>query len=124
MAVRHRLPGWFGRKCVVARGQHRADRHQIIRQWPGGTLMRHYFLCRPQAAHPGGMPLPTTRTCLVAPAGLTDILASCLRGTVAETVALPAVTAAANDHFATALPAQEQTARPQLALRIVVADAA
>ena len=87
-------------------------------------MMRHYFSARrPQAAHPGGMLLPAARAHLVAPAGLTDISAAGLPGTIAETVDLPAIAAAANDHFATALPAQEQTARRRPALRIVADEA-
>jgi lauroyl/myristoyl acyltransferase len=86
-------------------------------------MMRHYFSARPQVAHPGGMLLLAATGLLIAFACLPERLATCLFGAVAETVDLPAVAAAANDHFATALPAKEQTARPRLALRIV-ADAA
>ena len=124
MAVRHRSPRRLGRRCVVARGHHRAAGQQITGGNRGGTMMRHFFSARrPQAAHPGGMLLSTARTRLVAPAGLPDILASGLPGTAAVTVDLPAVAAAANNHFAPARPAQEQTARPRLALRIVADEA-
>jgi hypothetical protein len=124
MALRHRSPRQLRRRCVVARGHHRAAGQQITGAKRRGTLMRHYFSARrPQAAHPGSMLLSTARTRLVAPGGLPDILASGLPGTAAVAVDLPAVAAAANNHFAPAHPAQEQTARPQLALRIVADQA-
>ena len=74
-------------------------------------------------AHPGGMLLFATRGLLIAFARVPKRLATRLSGAAAAAVDLPAVTVAAHDHFATALPAKEQAARPRIALRIV-ADAA
>jgi len=85
--------------------------------------MRHFFSARSQVAHPGGMLLLATTGLLIAFACLPERLVTRLSGAVAETVDLPAVAVAAHDHFATALPAKEQTTRPRLALRID-ADAA
>jgi lauroyl/myristoyl acyltransferase len=85
--------------------------------------MRHHFFAGTHVAHPDGMLLLATAGLLIAFACLPERLATRLSGAVAETVDLPAVAVTAHDHFDTALPAKEQTARPRLALRIV-ADAA
>jgi len=69
------------------------------------------------------MLLPATTGLLIALACLPDRLVTRLSGAAVAAVDLPAVAAAAHDHFATALPAKEQAAKPRLALRIV-ADAA
>ena len=88
-------------------------------------MMRHYFCfsARPQVAHPGGMLLFATRGLLIAFARVPKRLATRLSGATVAAVDLAAVAVAANDHFATALPAKEQTARPRLGLSVVADEA-
>src|SRR5487761_1694945 len=75
--------------------------------------MRHSFLPRPPAAHPGGMHLPATKARLIASDGGAQVLPARSCATLARAVDLAAVTTAADDHLTAATRAQKQPALPR-----------